>query len=664
MPPVLQGHTQGKNLPGGEFKDVDHEYTYTEIEGKELDLRPGSKLHTKIKNEVIQRAQASARIMANRHPAWNQIDKTLTTFINIDEQERNVKDSDPRKPVSIVFPYSYAVLETLLSYFVSAFLQDPIFRYEGVGPDDVIGAILLQEIVSLHTIRHKVGLAFHTQARDSFSYGFGVVTPTWRVHRGKRTSVKRGKGKFSGLFGRIMPGRDRVIVEDDAILFEGNALDNIDPYLYLPDTNVPIHEPQKGEYVGWIDKKNYVGLLTEEQSDDDMFNVRFLKQLKGRRTSIIHGDMSCRNKKSGQQDLARDGMTDSKTQPVDVIRMFIKIIPKDWELSSRETPELWLFSLGADEVIIQARPADLDHDMFPVGVIAPDYDGYSTSPLSRIEILNGLQGVLDFLFNSHIANVRKAINDMLIYDPYLVNTNDLANPEPGKLIRMRRPAWGRGVKDAVQQLQVNDITRANIADSAWITNAMDKISATDDAAKGALRQGGPERLTSAEFQGTAQGGLTRLERIAKVAGMQGIQDIGFFFGIHTQQFMTQDHFIKVAGDWQEVLMAEYGKGKVDRGRIAVHPQDLLINYNIIVRDGSVPGGNYSQIWVKMFDILGKNPQLSQHFDIVRIFKHIARNLGAKNVNEFVKKGGNIQADIQPDEVVRAEVQAGNLTPLG
>ena len=72
------------------------------------------------------------------------------------------------------------------------------------------------------------------------------------------------------------------------------------------------------------------------------------------------------------------------------------------------------------------------------------------------------------MFNSHVANVRKAINDMIIYDPYLVNSNDLKNPAPGKLIRLRRPAWGKGVKDVAQQLGVSDVTRGNIADSTWL----------------------------------------------------------------------------------------------------------------------------------------------------------------------------------------------------
>ena len=59
-----------------------------------LDLRPGSELHEKIKNEVISRAQESATVMSSRFESWNSIDKALTCYIPIDEAEAKVVASD------------------------------------------------------------------------------------------------------------------------------------------------------------------------------------------------------------------------------------------------------------------------------------------------------------------------------------------------------------------------------------------------------------------------------------------------------------------------------------------------------------------------------------------------------------------------------------------
>lgn len=646
---MIYGNSSKYRSRKPQFKE---RFDYIYPEG--LNLTPGSKLHDRIRDEVMDRAFESATVMSTRHDAWNKIDYTLTAYIPTDEKEKEVQEKDSRKPISIVFPYSYTVLETLLSYYIAAFLQDPIFRYEGATPKDVVGAILLELVISLQCHKTKVGLNLHTQARDAFSYGFGVATPVWKTMYGKRTVSQLSGGLFG--FGQ----KEEFVTLDNQLLFEGNALENIDPYTYLPDVSVPIHEPQKGEYVGWVNKTNYMSLLSEERNNPEMFNVKYLKALEGRRTSAVIGDVSGRNIKSGIS--SEDNRFITTTNAVDTIRKYVKVIPKDWELGDSEYPELWFFEVGSDEIVLQARPANLDHNMFPISVIAPDYDGYSLSPISRIEILYGMQGVLDFMFNSHVSNVRKAINDMIIYDPYQVNSNDLRNPTAGKLIRLRRPAWGRGVKDVAQQLVVNDVTRGNIADSTWIVQWMDRISGADSSMQGALRTGGPERLTGTEFQGTRAGGFSRLERLVKVAGMQGMQDIGMFFGVHNKQLMSEETYVKVTGDWQDVLMMEFDK-KVDRGRLVVDPRQVDIHYNVITRDGSIPGGNYSDAWIKLWQIFGASPELAQQFDIVRIFKHIARNLGAKNVNDFVRRGGNIQPKVMPDEAVQQQVQQGNLRPI-
>ena len=652
MPAIIQGDGNRKYKSAGMRFDEKFDYGYP----SGLNLIPGSPLHSFIRDEVMSRAYDSATVMSVRHSAWNDIDHTLTAYIPISEKEEMVKDRDVRRPVSIVFPYTYTILETLLSYYVAAFLQDPIFRYEGVGPSDVIGAIVLENIISLQCNKNKVGLNLHTQARDAFAYGFGAVTPTWATEFGRKT-VKQPRTGIRGFFG----GEDETVMENQ-LLFEGNALENIDPYLYLPDVSVPIHNPQAGDYNGWMSPTTYMSLLGEERNSKTLFNVKYLKKLTGKRSAVFPSDSSGRNTKSGM--VTGNEFSSTNSGSLDIVKMFIKIIPREWKVGKSEYPELWYFEVAQDEIVIQARPANLDHNKFPVSVIAPDYDGYSTSPISRIEILYGMQGVLDFLFNSHVANVRKAINDMIIYDPYLVNSNDLKNPSEGKLIRLRRPAWGKGVKDVAQQLMVTDVTRANVADSSWLVQWMDRVSGADASMQGSLRQGGPDRLTGTEFQGTRAGGVNRLERIAKVIGMQGMQDIGTFFGIHNKQFMSAEAYIKLTGDWQDVLLKEYGRSRIDRGRIKIDPSEVDINFNIVVRDGSIPGGNYSEVWVRMFQILGQNPELARNFDIVRIFTHIARNLGAKNVNDFVRRGGGINPVNMPADDIQSQVKAGNLVPLG
>ena len=647
MPHIISNTSSPNSITIGE----DYNYKYP----SELDLKPGSTLHQELLTKIYNRARESNSDMSKRFDVWKKIDRNLTAYIPSDDAEKAIKEADDRKPVAIVVPYSYATLETLLTYMAAAFLDEPIFRYEGVGPEDTIGAMLLEQIINMQCIKAKAALNLHTSYRDGYSYGIGVVAPAWTMKMGKRVAVEEN-GFMSAVFGKWLSlGPKRI--NKDAILYEGNELRNIDPYLYLPDPNVPIHEPQRGEYVGWIEETNYIKLLDAERNEaNKLFNVRYLKDLSagsGRshfNTAVTDSGRTERYSTSSYGSV--------ETRPIDIIWLYVNLIPKEWKIGSGEYPEKWLFGLAADQCIVSASPMNLNHNMFPVSVCAPDSDGYSTSPVSRLEIVYGLQETLDWLFSSHVSNVRKAINDMLIVDPSLINVNDLKDPAPGKLIRMRRAAWGRGVENAVKQLQVTDITRQNIQDSGFITDLMQKCSGSVDALMGFQRRSS-ERVSATESRDTRSGALSRLAKTARLVSLQMMQDLGYILASQTQQLMTQEQYVAISGRWEEELRKEYG----DVSRLKVTPFDLVIDMDVVPKDGSMVSGENADIWVQLFQTIGQQPLLMQQFDTTRIFMHIARMLGAKNVNEFRQNMQRVQPVTAPDATVEKEAQAGNLVPL-
>lgn len=618
---------------------------------KDVDLTPGSAFHQALLTKLYNRARESSNKMQERFPVWKKIDRNLTAYVPLDDAEKAVKDADGRKPVSIVVPYSFATLETLLTYMSAAFLDSPIFRYEGVSPEDMVGAMLLEKVIEMQCLKSKAGLALHTSFRDGYSYGIGVAAPTWERRYGKKVVIEED-GFMSSVLRRFIPlGPTRK--NKDAVLYEGNVLKNIDPYLYLPDPNVPIDQPQRGEYVGWIEETNYMRLM-EREKDGALFNVRYLQELQANAGRSIFNKQAS---DSGRNDRTTTYMQGSmETRPIDVIWMYVNLIPKEWKLGSGEYPEKWLFATGADKVILGAAPMNLNHNMFPVSVCAPDSDGYSVSPVSRMEVVYGLQEHLDWLFSSHMTNVRKAINDMLIVDPSLLNINDLRDPAPGKLVRMRRAAWGRGIDNAVKQLAVTDVTQGHMKDASVITDLMQKCTGSVDAIMGFQRRTS-ERVSATESRDTRSGALSRLAKAAKIVSMQMMQDLGYMLGSHTQQLMSNELFVAITGRWLEDLRMIYP----DASRIKVTPDQLAIDFDVYNKDGSIQGMEDGDLWIQLYQIIGANPMLAQQFDTGRIFLHIARQLGAKDVQDFIRKAPT-QAHVLPDEAVQKQAQAGNLIP--
>ncbi len=645
MPNIVMGN----NGPTSFSPTQKIEYTYP----GGLDFGPGSQLHNYIVTALWYRLFESSTEMSKRYPAWKKIDQVLTAYVDLTESEEKVKDSNDRKPVAVVVPISYATLEVLLTYFTSVFLEPPYFRYEGVDSQDIIGAILLEKVVELQCMRRKVGLNLHTMFRDSMVYGFGAVAPMWIKEWGMRTSWEES-GFLSAIFSAFRKTNMRR-VQQETVVYEGNMLKNIDPYRYLPDPSVPIHDPQSGEYIGWVETTSYSKLLELEQTDPTIFNVRYLEGKQGPSYSQFNKTIS----EAGRKDKWGTGNSNysNVTRPVDVCWVYVNLIPSEWKLGPSSYPEKWLFGLAADGLLVAAKKMNLDHNMFPIAISAPDFDGYSSTPIARMELVYGLQHALNWLFDSHIANVRKAINDMLIVDPSLININDLRDPQPGKLVRMRRAAWGRGVENAVKQLKVEDVTRGNIQDSGTLMDLIANVSGAVDSIQGVIRKTA-ERITAEEVRGTRSSALSRLAKAAKITSLQAMFDIGYMFASHTQQLQSKEQFVRVTGDY----FAELQKAYPGQTRIKIAPQDLSINYDIIQRDGSVQGAEYVDIWVDIMKSVAESPILSQSFDVPRIFTHVARLMGAKDVSAFLKQQP-MQGRVMPQDQIEKGVQAGNLIPL-
>lgn len=630
MPRVIQGSSDSSEIYVG--KSYDYRYP------NGLDLRPSSELHNKIVQKVMQRVDVSSEKMKTRHKSWREVDKTLTAYIPLTEAEQLLKDESPTTPVSIVFPHSYSILETLTAFMDGLFLKEPIFRYTGNSPEDELGAILLEKVIDTHAKRFKVGLSLHTAFKDGIAYGLGACFPLWKQKVGWSTTASLND------IGEL------TRVSEPKVLFEGNALENVDPYLLLLDPNYGVQAIQDSEFVGFVRRTNYFNLI-EEDGNGYIFNVKYLKGTDN--TSRYYA--AKRDSKSQTTDVGDS----SVLKPIDTVSLYIKIIPKDWGLSNLESPEKWLFVIAGDKTLIQAQPLDLDHDMFPIAICAPTFDGYSAAPIGRLELLGGMQKLLNWLFNSHVANVRKTLNDMIVYDPFVLNTADLLDPKPGKLVRVRRSAWGQGIGDAIKQLVVNDVTQQHVGDARITMSLMNQISGSDDAIMGTLREGGPERLSAAEFTGTQNQALGRLQSLAMIVGQQLMQDIGYMFAMNTKQLMSEDLYVDTIGEWQsklsQVIIPNGGAQKMK-----VSPTDLNIDFDVVINRPDADNKSAAQFWVQMFDTIAKTPELYNAIDISRVFRYVAMLLGAQNVDEFLRMP--MQPSVQPDAHVLQQAQAGNMVP--
>lgn len=671
MPPNLDPNKNaGKQSsePGLEHVDYDSEYDYPD--GR--NLSPGSNLHDRLVEEVMDRARESYRYMSQHHDEWEEIDNVLRSYVRPErrkvQKKKNKSDQDKQgsektqRYKELVMPYSFANLETLLTYMTTAFLRDPIFEYKGVSPSDKVGAKLMQATINLHTRRNHVGLNMHTMWRDAFAYGFGAVSPRWSRKFGKKT-LKKELGVFDRVRNLFLKTGEEKVESERELIFEGNDLENIDPYKYLPDPNAPIHEPQSAEWQGWIDRTNVKELLSREADPDSMvFNAKYLKHFDPRSTLL----MTKGDKRNHYKEGDVHSRLTSKNEPADVVWMYVDLIPERWELSDEDRPEKWIFGVAGEEVLIAAKRLGLTHGEFPVLNAVPDYDGHSASPISRMGMINDMQTIVDFMYTSHIQNKRKAINNQFVVDPTKVNIFDVKDPQPGKIIRTRRAAFGDdAVESGIRQLPVEDVTASHIQDAQILQDLMQQATGASDTLQGRLGRR-TTRVSASEANNVQQSGLARLERVAQIMSMQAMQPIGYQFAHNAQQFMEQDEFVEVTGKLRKFLTKQQGS-EFERDRISVNPFDILVDYDVVPNDGTIPGQEDGELWVQLYQILSNNPKVAQNFDMIDIFKHTARQLGADSVERF-ELDSDQETQVPPnpevmdDQQVQEEIRKGNLVP--
>jgi len=177
-----------------------------------------------------------------------------------------------------------------------------------------------------------------------------------------------------------------------------------------------------------------------------------------------------------------------------------------------------------------------------------------------------------------------------------------------------------------------------------------------------IRRHTSERVSATEAAGTARGALSRLEKAARITALQAHQDIGYQMGWNTIQLMKEEKFARLIGDWAVTLAKDFNI-ETERGLVKIKPSDLNIDFDVILGDGTIPTSGDPDLWLRLFQIVSNDDYLMQELDAVRMFKFGARMAGAKNLNDFVRAGGNVSAQVKPNEEVLNEVEKGNLVSL-
>lgn len=625
---------------------------------KTIDVPRRSDLHKTIVNAVKARKELSEHAMKEAHKRWNRSEEDFQAYIPLNEEDRtekNARDSTgDLNYQKVVVPYGYSMLMTAHTYFASTLLgRDPVFQYTGAHgePEMNVHAI---EALTAYQMRHSYNTAvLYLWLMDVAKYGLGIVFDYWTQEMHYVSRLEEREPKVAGI---ALPGRKKktVRVVDEIPGYEGSNLFNTSPYDYIPDTRVPLSQPNRGEFVGRKLKLSYneivseklKGVYIEENADYVLDSMR--KSSQNGDYDIDHSDQVT---VPGQDPYISN--LDPKTglnAKIPCIEMIVEIIPKLWGIGELEFPEKWVFTITDEKnanVVLGARPYGMQHDRFPVHVLEMEMDAYNLLKRGMLDVARPMNEVLTWLFNSHFYNVERSLNGEIIFDPSKVRMSDVLDPKPGKRIRLRPEAYGTDVRTAIHSLQPGaDATSTNLRDMGVVTELLQQSIGVNEGMLGNT-PGGRTSATASRIATTSA--TSRLKTIVDYFSATGFQSLSLNLLENAQQMYDGVKKFKVAGDLPNNM----------QNFVEVTPETLAGGFEYVPVDGSMPIDRVATVnmWTQLLNQFRQSPQLAEQYDIGKIIGWVMQQGGIRNLKQF-----KVQA--QDPEVIAAQVARGELTPVG
>ncbi|KKM86641.1 hypothetical protein LCGC14_1277020 [marine sediment metagenome] len=612
-------------------------------------LGVGTQPHDKVKELIRGLRTLSQRAKSRRYDVWRDSEDLYRSYKIEDTEDQETKAKFGVK--KIIVPFTFATIQTMLHFILTIFTQSqPVLRYDGREPSDVLPARLLELLIDYDYTEMTGYMVLYNMFQSAFVYGFGAVYNDWLMESRWETVVDNAPSTVlvDGIFPIQVPRTQKR--QEERVHIERNNSTVIDPYLFFPDPRVPLSNIQNGEFCG---HRSFIRRQQLLKSPELYFNVTRIPEAAGTGQFDEFGGQSQINRRfDASFDLGFEFTSAEVEKQVVLDTMVVELVPNEYYLGSGTKPEKWLFGLANGEVIVRAEPSPHPHGLYPYSVVEPYPDAFLHHTPGVVENIAGLQNYLSWLFNSHMANVRKVINDIIIADPSRIIMKDLTDPErpEGAVVRLRKQAYGQDVRTMVSQLKVEDVTRGHVSDAGHIISLIQRVTAASDTIMGMPTDESKSATEVIQMQRLAS---ARLGMMAHVFDRTGITSWKKQLAGNRQEFTSLETFMQLTGDFARELGGrglpiQGGGVKIDRQSIQAN-----LNYPPLPETMATDKMATARIWQGMMETVASSPEMTAEISLFALFKEAARHLGVKNIEDY-KKTGALGIEAQPD----ADVMGG------
>jgi hypothetical protein len=622
--------------------------------------KPETTEHRTLLTLARARLTQSENMLQGRHKRWRESERSYRLFVDPDQVQEPIEPLSEQQevlypyPTSVVIPLSYAMAQTLIAFYVTLFTaQVPPLRIGNRNPESA-GPAKAQELLLSYQLDYWGWVRLLYQwFLDAHRYGLGIVKTCWRIDERLQTTKQQLPVSLLGGQFSIPQVQKQMVTE-----YEGNYSEVLDPFAWRPDPRQPVSQFQNGTYCGCAVYRSYFDLLKKE-AEGLYENVKAIPQktVDGLGTGGRGGtfDQSDRNRIMSANSFFGERTDSHDAGMVLVEELVCDLIPKEVGVGGNADVERWIVVVANRAVIIRAEPYPYDHHEFYYSIIESSPDQHSLLNPGVVELMEPIAQHISWLYNSHIENIRKALNDAFVVDPGRIELDDLLNPAAGKLIRLKPEYYGSGVDGAVQQFPVTDVTKGHIETAGVLQELLQRLSAATDSLQGQQEE---SSRTATEVSMATNMASGRLRMLAKVYGEQGVTRMGAQMVANNMSFLSQEVYLKLAGSLEQEYQAI---GRAVAGGVMIDPADIQGRFSFPVFDASAPldPTRMAQVWMQVATQALQNPAVAPYLDHMALFRQVVHSLGITDFSRFVLPQN---VNVMPDQQLARQQQAGNLIP--
>ncbi len=563
------------------------------------------------------------------------IDRAYACFIGTKDQSKAdekasqiIDDSGIQFTTPVVLSQVDSIVAFLSELYLSGYPLFPVVS----PPEDAAFGEQLEAIIDDHSVRGRWPRQLNMTFRDGAKYNVCGVELEWAPIGSLQ--VNKNNNQVGD------PAQPTMDVE------QINRLKNMDMYNMFWDQMVDIPDvTEAGDYIGYNDLwtrgriKKYISDLTK--AGETTMNVRQALESgsKAARDDVPRSHYFERPLISNfgiQEDInqttnwlawalaenPRDDRIDYANKYL-FTKTYARIVPSDHDLKVPEpnVPQIWKFVSINNKFIVHMKKVISAFDMFPIMMGQLTEDGFRQQTKSVAEQQLSIQDATSELVNIRLNSARRAISDRAIYNPSMIDPQDVNSRTPAPKIPIKQNLKGVKLEDAYRSIEFNDTGTARAFDDIFpMLQLSEFMGGLNSARQGLFRRG---NRTLGEFDQVMTNSDMRSRMIALLLEYQ------VFIPLKRQ---IKGNILIHMGDAKKDLLSN----RSDR-QITVNVEELRTKImEFKVADGYLPTSLLANTEVVQagFQLIMASPALQAEYALGPLFSHMMNAAGMRGLHKF------------------------------